>query len=55
MTTQHAACWKGEIVETFPTHAEAETFIGIEKTQMELAEYTPEELQENWEIREVAA
>lgn len=46
--------WKGKLIDKFPTRAEAETYIGIESTQMEFAECTPEELKAGWEIKEVS-
>jgi len=40
-------------IMNFPTRKEAETFIGIENTQMEYAEFSPEELERNWKIKEI--
>lgn len=46
--------WKDDLIASgFDTRLEAETFIGIESTQMELAEYTPEDLKRNFSIVEV--
>ena len=44
--------YNGEIIN-FKNRQDAETFIGIESTQMEFAEYTPAQLRKYWKIKEV--
>jgi len=53
--TKYALFWKGKRLPnmTFDTKEEAETARGIEVTQMELAEYTPQQLQKNLKIKKV--
>lgn len=52
----YALFWKGKRLRdlgTFDTKLEAETTRGIEMTQMELAEYTPAQLNKWFRIRKV--
>ena len=53
---KYALFWKGDQLKdlgTFKSKIEAETTRGIEMTQMELAEYTPKQLQKYFKIKKV--
>ena len=49
----YGAFWKGQLIEKFDSIKEAKTFIDIENTQMEYAEYTAKQLNKYWKIKEI--
>jgi len=55
MKTKYALFWKGKRIPkmTFKTKSEAETTRGIEATQMELAEYSPKQLNRWFKIKKI--
>lgn len=54
MGEKYGVYWKGKLVERgFDTEAEAQTFINIKSTEMELGDYTPSELERFLKIKKV--
>lgn len=53
---KYGVYWKGKLVEGgFDTEAEAQTFINIKSTEMELGDYTPSELERFLKIKKIPA
>ena len=54
MGEKYGVYWKGKLVEgPFDTEAEAQTFINIKSTEMELGDYTPSELERFLKIEKI--
>ena len=53
MANKYGLYWKGKLIRKFKTEQEAETFKGIEMTQMELAEYSEAQLNRYFKIKKL--